>query len=216
VLCHHLSTNKDIPINICVPSDSCLESVSSEELQLLRQQCTYNLTSISHAIRHASSLFSILSQYIGSQQSTQAVISSTEYIPWLVDTFSTLYQIQMQWQSICPDVLSSTLESAVRLTAILQTSPTSDSFLKQKGSTLLVLVANEAIEHFDRWLLAVQDHDNAIELLCSALLALTALSLDSKPTANYITLQLIPRLETLAVRGELVLPYTDLRVSTNC
>lgn len=101
----------------------------------------------------------------------------------------------------------------MQLTATLRASTAIDASLRQKGFSLLVLLAVDTVEHFDHLLLVVQDSEAAKELLCSVLLVLTKLSAEHKATANVVTLQLLPVLERLTTRGELVQPDTDLWVS---
>ncbi|KAK9420883.1 putative Phosphatidylinositol 3 [Seiridium unicorne] len=208
-------TGEDAVISLLLSPTSFLELSVDGQAQPLQQQCSYELTTVFNATRHASSLLTVLANHIGSQHASQDLVSSSEYIPWLVDSYFALYAIQSKSRAVSFHILPSILKSTMQLTAILQTSTSVDTSLKQKGCSLLVLLAVDAVGGFDQLLPAMPDANTAEELLCSVLLTLASLSSEYKPIANFIALQLIPSLEKLAAQGELVLPDTNLWVSTD-
>ncbi|KAI0125275.1 phosphatidylinositol 3 [Xylariales sp. AK1849] len=204
------TAEKESAIDLRLPLDSFLQSASNEELHLLRQQCTYNLTTVSHALRHASSLLSIMGYHIDFHHLDDDMISSSvEFLPWLLDSYFTLSEAQHRWQAVCPSCLPSLLQSTLRLTAALQGLGDTDHVLKPKVFALLVILSVELVEQFDR-LHNTEDNDSVNQLLCSTLIAMSNLSINHKPTLRLIASQLLPSLEKLSVTSNYMLVETDL------
>lgn len=204
-------------LSLRLPPDASLQVNGHDELESLRQLCTYDLTSVSHGLRHAYGLLAILAMHIGSSQRIQDLMSPTDYTPWLVDTYFMLDQLRSKWPGIRIDHLSSSLQSVLDLARIVQTPATVMINSQEKCSSLLIHLTTEMAEHLEKILPSDEDHDTEVELLGLSFLTLAGLSIQSKSIADLVTLQLLPRLDGLVTEGELftLMPSTtDLGVST--
>lgn len=167
----------------------------------------------SDAIRHATGLLTAMTNHFTSRDAFLDMVASPEYIPWLFDSYLSLHEAQTTRKEASPGLLPITLRSVMQLTTKFRDPTVLDAPLKQKGVSLLTLLAIDAIEHFEHFSLAMQDADAAIEMVSSSLLMLAALSSEQNSSANLLTMKLVPTLEKLASQGELVIPETDIWVS---
>ncbi|ETS84314.1 hypothetical protein PFICI_02339 [Pestalotiopsis fici W106-1] len=206
-----LSSKHDVAISLRLPPDTVLASVSHDDkLESLQQHCTFDVTSSSHGIRHAFSLLATLTQHMRSSQGLQNLMSPIDYTPWLVDTYFALHRLQSKWPSTRFNHLSSSLQAILGLAKTIQASVTSNPDSQHKFVSFLVYLIMELVDYSENLLRTEQDFTAEKELLCSSLLTLTGLANVSKPVANFVSLQLVHRLERLATEGELMSPETDL------
>jgi serine/threonine-protein kinase ATR len=204
---------RDDTVIVQLPPDSFLESTVQEDVTSLRQQCTYKLSTASHALRHAGSLLMTMTMCIRVPRPARDLLSSSlEYIPWLLDSYFALYRVQEQWLAECPSTLRSLLQSTVQLIAEFQERADINVLLKQKASSLLVQLSIEGAEHFDRLCSDEEDADTCKQLLCSAILTIVKFSTIEKPLSKLVSSQLLPCLEKLSIQHELIVPETDLWV----
>jgi serine/threonine-protein kinase ATR len=188
--------------------------MSNEELHLLQQQCTYKLLTVSHALRHASSLLSIMTTPLGPQRLVDDIVSSfLECLPWVLDSHFAFYEVQVRWRAVFPSCISMLLRNVLQLIAAFQDLGDIDSSLKQKANSLLVLLAIESAEHYDQLHVDAKDADSAEQLFCSTLITVAGLCKKHEPTLRLVASQLIPCLEKLSIHADIMSEGTDSRVS---
>ncbi|KAI0173613.1 phosphatidyl inositol 3-kinase [Hypoxylon sp. FL1284] len=205
------STGRDTAILLQLPPDSFLESTGSGDLSLLQQQCTYPLSSASQALQHASGLISIIASPVLRHASKFDIISSfQEYIPWVLDAFLHLYQAQMRWQSIFPDMPPLLLRKALQFIDVLGTASSMDMCTQQKASTLLVLLCIEISNQSINYFLSDLNERPEYSMLCASLVKVVKASMHSKPISRLVTSQLIPALMKLLAAFGADMEGTDL------
>ncbi|KAI0427754.1 phosphatidylinositol 3 [Xylaria sp. FL1042] len=133
------STNRNPLLNLRLPQDHFLESLCCEQLRPLQEQCIYNIDSISHALRHASNLLSLLSiPLVDYQLSSNTSPSFQEAIPWLIDASVRINVTQKRWQNISASCLPQFLRNTIRILDAMKFLVNSDMLVKEKANILLI------------------------------------------------------------------------------
>ncbi|XDG07583.1 hypothetical protein ABKA04_007198 [Annulohypoxylon sp. FPYF3050] len=204
------STNRDVPVQLQLPPDWILTSVTGDDSRLLQQQCTYEIASASHALHHATGLLSIMAMPLLHHSPEFDIVSSfQEYIPWLFDAYFHLHGTQAQWQYLLPSVLSLFLQNSLQFLDAFEIASSIDGCVEQKVSTLLVLICME-ISSQRLGALITHGQDNVdYRLLCLSLAKVARACTLSKPISRLVTSQLIPTLEKSIIGSEADLTETD-------
>ncbi|KAH8661929.1 phosphatidylinositol 3 [Xylariales sp. PMI_506] len=206
-----LSRDKDISLSLRLPLDSFLESTFGEDVAAIRQHCTYTLATASHALRHSMSILSLVSQFFQCHGLNDSVASvATDYLPWLIDSLYTLYEIQAYGPASVLDLLPSLLRTSSKLSAILQGMVDVDPLLKQKSYSTLVLLCGEAACHYNQFV--ADQGDIAKQELCATMIQIAGLCISHKPTSKLAASQLLPIFDKLSIHGSEMLPNTDFWV----
>ncbi|XXH03128.1 hypothetical protein Hte_009521 [Hypoxylon texense] len=205
------STKRDIALHLQLPPDLFLESIDNGDSSLLQQQCTYAVLSASQALQHASGLLSIMTGPILRHASDFDIISAfQEYIPWALDAYLHLYEAQIRWRPVFPDIPPVLLRSILQFLDVLGTASNIDICVQQKASTSLVFLCIETskipIDDFCSGRKECPEYD----LLCAALAKVARACTHSKPISRLVTSQLIPALKKLMAGCEECLYETDL------
>ncbi|ORY67260.1 uncharacterized protein BCR38DRAFT_153630 [Pseudomassariella vexata] len=203
---HHLNElkcpvpSKDIGLRLRLPPDASLESLTGLNVQFPQQQCTYRLSTVSHALRHASNLLSILTSLLALKDPSNLMTSSSqEYVPWLLDTYFAFHGCQKRWQGACASCLPLLMQNILRLLTALGGSSDTDVSLHGKACSLLVLFCADFADQWDQLVTSENDGEPPSQLICLALVKVTEACVKHKPVSIFVTLQLIPSLEKLAM-----------------
>ncbi|KAI1464606.1 uncharacterized protein F4812DRAFT_160831 [Daldinia caldariorum] len=205
------SMNRDIPVHLHLPPEPFLISTAPGDLRLLQQQCTYAIPLASQALQHASCLLSIMSMPLTSRYAEFDIISNfQEYIPWLFDAYLHLHGIQVQWHHIFPPVIPTLLRNTLQFYQTAETTNNFDACVREKASTLLVLLCMEMSSYSLDKLVINGQGSSEFQLLCRSLGKVAKACLHSEPTSRLATSQLIPVLEKLILGNEVIVSGTDL------
>lgn len=208
-------TNRDVPVQLQLPLDWILTSITGDDSRLLQQQCTYEIMSASHALHHATGLLSIMAMPLLHHSPEFDIVSSfQEYIPWLFDAYFHLHGTQAQWQYILPSVLSLFLQNSLQFLDAFEVASSIDGCVEQKVSTLLVLICMEISSQRLGSLIAHGQENDEYRVLCLSLAKVARACTISKPISRLVTSQLIPTLEKSIIGSEADLTETDFWVST--
>lgn len=208
-------TNRDVSICIQLPTDSFLASADSD-LKLLQQQCTYSIPLASQALHHASGLLSIMSiPLIRHCQEFDTISAFQEHTPWLFDAYLRLHETQVRWQYMFPTLLPLFLRNMLQLLSVFEITDSIDICIRQKASTLLVLLCIETSGQPLGRVLNDGQENSDYQLLCMSLLKVAKACKHSKPISRLVASQLVPALEKSIVGNEAVIVGTDLGVCVN-
>ncbi|KAI0897246.1 phosphatidyl inositol 3-kinase [Annulohypoxylon nitens] len=203
-------TNRDVPVQLQLPLDWTLTSITGDDSRLLQQQCTYEIISASHALHHATGLLSIMAMPLLHHSPEFDIVSSfQEYIPWLFDAYFHLHGTQAQWQYILPSVLSLFLQNSFQFLDAFEVASSIDGCVEQKVSTLLVLICMEISSQRLGSLIAHGQENDEYRVLCLSLAKVARACTLSKPISRLVTSQLIPTLEKSIIGSEADLTETD-------
>ncbi|KAH9895495.1 phosphatidyl inositol 3-kinase-like protein [Xylariomycetidae sp. FL2044] len=192
---------RDLPLNLRLPSNTFLESLSCSDLQIVQQNCTYSLSLASHALRHTQGLLSIAMIPLGllSSYAGPSLISCfQESVPWIVDACLQLHQMDNSWQSLTPDCLTSLLTKATLLPKQLEDAGNVDVAVHQKIYILLALLC---VPMADRAGAVPSPTVNmgSDRLFCSAIVVVAGGCLKFRPISRLVVAQLLPALQKLMI-----------------
>ncbi|KAI0019098.1 phosphatidyl inositol 3-kinase-like protein [Xylariomycetidae sp. FL0641] len=195
----HFSLSRDVGLHLQLPPLSYLESVVGSDLQILEQQCTYSLPSVSQAFHYASRLLAILSAPMNTPGFAREIVSyHQQFVPWLLDAISSLHNAQSRWQEALPGDIPHLMQIMLQIFEGLNAARYADAAIREKANALLVLLCIHTVDTTHR------AHNVSIpnELLCSSLIAVAAGCLSYKPVSRLVQSQLIPFLEKLIIPGD--------------
>lgn len=207
------TANQDVALPLQLPPESFLESILDGGSTLLQQQCTYAIPFASQALQHASGLLSIITMpLIRHFQESDIISAFQEYIPWLLDAYLRLHEIQMRWHSLFPSVLPLLLQNTLQFLSVFEKANSIDTCIRQKAFTLLVLLCMEMSSQSLGKLISDGQESSDYQLLCTSLAKIAKACIHSRPISRLVTSQLIPVLEKLMIGNEDA-EKTDLWVS---
>jgi hypothetical protein len=199
-------------IDLRLPGTTLLESIGCRDLGVLQTQCTYKLTTVSHALQHALGILSIATLPLNVQDIEGDIVScSVEYMPWLLDSYLRLFRTQQRWRetggNLCPPLTQNTLRliTASRGLGVL------DEVIQQKAYCLLVLLC---VDIFESNSLAEASNNDSELLLCSALIAIAEGCIKHRHISKLAASQLMPIFDKAFPQGEGLVFGNDLSVRT--
>ncbi|KAK8061288.1 hypothetical protein PG994_007654 [Apiospora phragmitis] len=202
-------SGRDISLRLRVPSDAYLKSIAAADLERVEQQCTYNVLTWSHALRHACSLVSILSIPLGFRNPGLSIAPTIKPIPWLLDACSKLQARHDWWRGNIPSCLPLILQATLRVATLLDDAAFVDNSLKYKAYALLISMSIDLSRQFEYLMDWELDRDKASRLICTVILKISEECLGNKPVARLVASQLIPALETISMQGAIFMEGTD-------
>lgn len=208
------SPHKDPTIRLRLPVDSYLESAAAGlDLDFLQTQCTYSVATVSHALRHASGMLTIMSNFFALPVAACDNIPADESASWLLDGFLRMLEIQECWHGVGASCLPALLQSSLRLSSALRSSVYHDDTLKHKSCCVLIPLCTTLLGRFDQLVENGVEREPTLQLLSSAFLSIARECLNHKPLARLSTSQLVSAIDHSAAQSDIFADDTDLGVS---
>ncbi|KAK7962455.1 uncharacterized protein PG986_003280 [Apiospora aurea] len=138
-----------------------------------------------------------------------SVAPTIKPIPWLLDAYSRLQTHQGWWRGNSPSCLPLILQSAMRVTTLLEDTAFVDNSLKCKAYALLMSMSIDLSRQFEFLMDWELDRDKASRLLCTVILKISEECLSNRPVARLVVSQLIPALDTISMQGAIFMEGTD-------
>lgn len=208
------SPHKDALTRLRLPVDSYLESAAAGlDLDFLKRQCTYSVATVSHALRHASGMLTIVSNLFALPAPTCDNIPADESASWLLDGFLGMLEIQERWHGVGTSCLPALLESSLRLSSALRSPVYHDDALKHKSCCVLIPLCTALLGRFDQLVASGSEREPTLRLLGSAFVSIARECLNHKPLARLSVSQLISAVDHGTVQSDIFADDTDLGVS---
>lgn len=174
------------------------------------QNYSYCVDGIENAIRHASSLISILHTAVVPRKSYhRQVISVTEHLPWLADSLESLNEEQKRWKDHYNHTPVPLLKLALDLTGSLSGV---DEVISYKLDSIVVLLSADVAGHPTELIGQGQNARTAIRTLALALVHLAEAGVKKRPVSKLISSQLLKPLERLLIECTIYEETNDLHV----
>lgn len=208
------SPHKDTITRLRLPLDSYLESAAAGiDLDFLQRQCTYSVATVSHALRHASGMLAIMSEFFALPMPTCDNIPADESASWLLDGFLRMLEIQERWHGVGASCLPALLQSSLQLSSALRSSVYHDDALKHKSFCVLIPLCTTLLARFDRLLANGIEREPTLRLLGSAFLSIARECLNHKPLARLSMSQLVSAIDHSPEQSGIFADDSDLGVS---
>jgi hypothetical protein len=207
-------TGRDAIISVELPSRSALEDIFYQGDILAFQGWSYKLTTVSHALRHSNSLFSILAGAATSRIAGPVLGAPVKHhVPWLLDSMLSFYKILTRWECISEIPAFTQLERGLDLCTAYNDCDEIDAVLGSKSHGLLALICGKAIL-LPQELLSDDDHGSSFRrVFCLSLIQLVGAIAKYPHVLRLVKSQLLAPLETLVAENLIVGNGTDFWVS---
>lgn len=208
------SPHKDTTTRLRLPVDSYLESTAAGlDLNFLQRQCTYSVATVSHALRHASAILTIMSDFFTLPVPACDNVPADESASWLLDGFLRMLEIQERWRAVGTYCLPTLLQSSLRLSSALRSPVYHDTALRHKSCCVLIPLCTTLLGNFDRLVERGIEREPMLQLLGSAFLSIARECLNHKPLARLSSSQLVSAIDRSAAQSDILADDTDLGVS---
>lgn len=208
-----LGLGRDAMLVLVVPSEAFFESAEYVPSETERRQCTYRMTSATHAIRHAASLLTIATELIrqGNGLGNISRVGADLY-PWLTDACAMLNEAQKKVHGFAGRWLPSLLRINLQLSHGSAAGADVDATIIRKAACSLVLSCVEVLECLES--IIMDGSGPAVNmLLCSALVRVAEICTHHQPVLRLTCSHLVPTLEKLSLSGNVMIMGTDIWVS---
>jgi serine/threonine-protein kinase ATR len=207
---------------LTLPPSPTLQQAIGQLDSMSQQRCSYTLTSLQHAVNHATSLLHIAKTAIVPNAQSEASNSSNtafeHHLGWLLDCLISLNQVLIRCRNAADVPVLTVVETSIDLVkgCVLNSASESVSeMVSQQIYSVMVTSCSGAFE-MSRQLLAAAEHSSTtLYTLCLALLQLARAATMYKPVARLVKGLLLQPLKAFTSDYHALGHGTDLWVNTS-
>lgn len=203
-----MQPSRESPVEIKLPPDALFETL----LDTVPQGCTFTLPDAEHALRHATSLLTILKNVILPKNESHASLLYGQNLVWLLDSLQSLSSILAVWPTSLGVGSAPVVQMALDLAEAHATFRGTEATLYHKANSVLALVCADFFQNPSRLLAEDEDGLSLRRVLCVALIHLAKATADHEPTSRLVASGLLASAQRVVSENAIIGSGTDLWV----
>ncbi|KAL8413730.1 hypothetical protein RB594_005107 [Gaeumannomyces avenae] len=199
-------------ISLELPSKSAPSDTHSGNGLPPFRACTYRVTSVKHAARHACGLLNLLSTAVSSSRTSPALSAALrQTVPWLVDSLQEFHAIQAKWgqEVTLESDTASTVHCLLKLATLYENVDNVQAGVHHKILNVLVLICGRCLDSTAELLLPDENGVAIRKAFCLAMVQIAHSAMRYKPVSRLAASQLLNPLGNLTTHHEILGAGTD-------